>query len=150
MSELDGKFKAKFVKFETSTKGQAPCMRAVFKLTDQWIESDWESLQSPIEGDDSVNMFCSYTYWLNKEKKYADSKCSPFEFSESVFESAYGFKLTKYRSLAALNEKLSGVEKILILERDVDDKESPHHTVKYVNNLAGKTREGMVDLGDLL
>lgn len=145
MSELSGKFKGELVKWETTQNLEKPFIRVVFKLKEKWDEQveAWEEVEDDL---DTPSVFCSKSYWLQKEAKYADSKMSPFEYSKNSFRSSFGFELTKYKTLIALNDATRGVEKIIILEADSEK----YHTIKYINNFGGKVKEGMVELSDLL
>lgn len=145
MSEVEGKFKAKAIKFETTTDPELPFLRCLFILTDQWSELDqeWESIVDRVEESER---FCSHTYWLQKVAKSKDAKMSPLEFAKMSFKSAWGFELGAYPELADLNNAIRDKEKILILENS----EGKYHKIKYVNSLSGKVKEGMVDLGSML
>jgi len=148
MSELAGKFKAKTIKWETTTDETTPYMRVVFKLTEQWDEetSEWLTIESPVPGDEGITQFCGYTYWLQKQAKSPNAKCTPLEYSQDVFKKAWGFEMSKFETLDELNDATRDKEKIVILQADEDK----YHNVKYVNNLGGKIKEGMLSLSHLL
>ena len=140
MSEVSGRFKAKFMYPETNQEGQTPYLRMVFGILQEDVNGEWEDLAGV------PNSIASYTYWLKKEQRDG-AKMSSYEYSKLRFKKDWGIELDAHPTLDALRDALRDTEKVLIIE---EDSESDFHKVKWINNPGGKKREGMVDLQNIL
>lgn len=145
MSAIEGSFKAKVFKVETTTDELKPFVKVSFLLTDEYIRESqdypgvWEPLTNP------QGVFASKVYSLSKVVKPGKTM-SGYEHTKNRWLKDYGFEWGQFKSLDALSSKMVGMERILVLESD----DSQYHTIKWINNIGGKIKEGMIDLQKLL
>jgi len=142
MSEVSGKFKAEIVKFETSQQdADSPYIKVLFKMKDEWDGEEWSSLS------EVTDTWVSQLYSLRKTKKNPEAKDTAYNVSVRRFKKDFGVDLTQGdHSVETLGETLSGKEKVLILEEDLETK---YHKIKWINNLSSK-KEGQATLQSLL